>query len=68
MTGVPEHWTKSTAGIRAEIWRSPRGRLLRELYTDANTNGDKVQKADRHAEARKILKTLQDDPAAYIVG
>jgi NADH:ubiquinone oxidoreductase subunit B-like Fe-S oxidoreductase len=28
----------------------------------------KVQKADRHAEARKILRALQDDPAACIIG
>jgi hypothetical protein len=68
LTGVPANWTKSTAALRAEIWRSPRGRLLRDLYTDANTHGDKVMKADRHAEARKVLRQLQDDPAVFIVG
>lgn len=67
-TGIPQNWNTPLSQLKVDIWKSPRGRLLRELYTDANTNGDKVQKADRHTEARQILKTLQDDPAAYIVG
>jgi hypothetical protein len=65
-TGIPANWNRPLAAIKVDIWKSPRGRLLRELYTDANTHGDKVQKADRHAEARKVLKQLQDDPAVFI--
>jgi hypothetical protein len=67
-TGIPANWNAPLAKLKADIWRSPRGRLLRALYSDSMTNGDKVAKADRHAEARAILKALQADPAVFIVG
>jgi hypothetical protein len=67
-TGIPQNWNTPLSQLKVDIWKSPRGRLLRDLYTDANTNGSKVAKADRHAEARQILKALQADPAVFIVG
>jgi hypothetical protein len=67
-TEIPQNWNRPLAAINVDIWKSLRGRLLKDLYRDAMTHGDKVQKADRHAEARKILRALQDDPAACIIG
>jgi hypothetical protein len=54
--------------LKAGIWRSPWGRKLGAFYTEAMTDGDKLAKSDRPTEAGAILLTLQDDPAAYIVG
>ena len=66
LTGVPQYWTTPLSQLRADVWKSPRGRLLRDLYTDAITNGEKVAKSDQHADARQILKQLQEDPAVFI--
>lgn len=60
------NWNKQAAELRAEIWRTPQGRQLRELYTDAHHKGEKVAKSNDHADAVQVLKRLEDDPRSYL--
>jgi hypothetical protein len=65
MAGVVEWWNMTDAERRVIVWKSRQGKMLRDAYTDATKRGDvKFTKSNDHADAMKILKAWEDDPAA----